>query len=52
MPVIYCIEYKDKIVMLQEGVRFELIKNEYTFKEFQKLKNKYIFVDLLGGRCV
>lgn len=44
---IYFIEYLNTIVFFQDGVKFEMIKNENTFKQFQKIKNKYFFKNLL-----
>lgn len=49
MPTIYFIEYKEILVLIGEnGNRLDLIKNEFTYNQFQKIKNKYHFVDLLG----
>jgi hypothetical protein len=45
--VIYFIEYQKTILFLGDNVKFEMIKNEYTFKQFQKIKNKYNFKNLL-----
>ena len=47
MPIIYFIEYETSIVFLQDNVRFEMWKNDFTYKAFQKIKNKYKFIDLL-----
>ena len=44
---IYFIEYLNTIVFFQDGVKFEMIKNEDTYKQFQKIKNKYFFKNLL-----
>ena len=47
-PVIYFIEYTNSIKFFQNGVSFDMIKNEITFKQFNKIKNKYNFIDLLA----
>jgi hypothetical protein len=45
--IIYFIEYENSIVFLQDNVRFEMIKNTFTFNQFQKIKNKFNFKNLL-----
>lgn len=47
-PTIYFIEYTNSIKFFQNGVSFDMMKNEITFKQFNKIKNKYNFVDLLA----
>lgn len=49
MITLYYIEYQNVLVLFGDnGNRLDLVKNEFTYKAFQKIKNKYIFVDLLG----
>lgn len=45
--IIYYIEYANTIVFFQNNVRFEMIKNKQTFIQFQKIKNKFSFKNLL-----
>lgn len=45
---IYFIEYKHSIKFFgNNGNIFEMLKNDFTFKQFQKIKNKYNFINLL-----
>ena len=49
MIKIYYIEYNDSIKFFKDDVSFDMIKNDYTYVEFQKIlkSKKYKFVSLL-----
>lgn len=46
---IYYIEYRDSIVFysMENDNKFIMYKNKYTKKQFNKIKHKYNFINLL-----
>lgn len=46
---IYFIEYSYCIKFFKDDKIFTLIKNEYTYKLFKKIKNKFNFINLLNN---
>lgn len=45
---IYFIEYQDCIKFFKDDKVFTLIKNDYTYKLFMKIKSRFNFINLLS----
>jgi hypothetical protein len=45
---IYYIEYHNTIKFFQGSNSFDMIKNEQTRQQFNRIKNRYTFIDLLA----